>query len=836
MEVKKGLNIRVIDSLKFLQMKLAKLPKVFGLHETKGWFPHHFNKKENWNYIGPYPDKKYFGVDLMNEQETLTFTEWYNEKVSNNVQFDFQQEIEYYCRADVNILREACLQYRNLMLQVTQSNHNGKLQPGIDVWKEITIASLCSQVYRSKFLEESWRVKIKDDNAGADIWVRGKLKDGVLHVQLKDGSWLPEWEVNIVEKHFVSSPVAQIPPGGYTKEDNYSKISIVWLEWIMEQRRKEGDHSFQITHALNGVEKRIPHISTSGKRSYYRCDGYFESHEDPENPVKIIFEYLGCFYHAHTCLKFDRKRKPLHPQNKQTADQLYKNTLDRQRYMENLGYQYVSVWECEFRKQIADNPHLAHFVKNIKIEERLKPRNGFMGGRTNAIKLYHKAQGNERIKYYDVTSLYAYTNKYEEYMVGHCEIITNLPQHTKISDYFGMAHVKVQPPRKLLHPVLPVKMDNKLIFPLCKLCAEQRNQHKCEHSDTQRELTGTWCTPELVEAEKRGYKIVKIFEIYHWNETTKYDPKTGEGGLFAEYINTFLKIKQESSGWPSWCTDDAKKSQYIKAYREKEGIKLDPNKIEHNPGLRALAKSKLTNFWGKYGQKENQLQTKFIDNLASLCEMLTDESIRIHDFQVINENILLLQYKLREEKAFGSTQANIFIAAMTTCHARLTLYREIARLGDRCLYFDTDSIIFISRPGEYEPELGSFLGEFTDELTCGSIGCKEKGCTKEHYITEFVSAGPKNYSFETDIGTTVCKVRGFTLNKTNKFIINFDSMKDIVTTSEDEQKTLTVTERAKICRHKSKSFIYNRQQAKIYRKVYDKRVLLDNYHTLPYGY
>ena len=82
--------------------------------------------------------------------------------------------------------------------------------------------------------------------------------------------------------------------------------------------------------------------------------------------------------------------------------------------------------------------------------------------------------------------------------------------------------------------------------------------------------------------------------------------RSGEGGLFADYINTFLKIKQEASGWPSWCKDENTKADYIRSYMEKERIQLDPEKIEHNPGLRALAKSKLTNFWGKYGQKENQ--------------------------------------------------------------------------------------------------------------------------------------------------------------------------------------------------------------------------------------
>ena len=236
---------------------------------------------------------------------------------------------------------------------------------------------------------------------------------------------------------------------------------------------------------------------------------------------------------------------------------------------------YVSIWECQFKKQIQDNPELRKFQSNLKIEDRLHPRDGFMLGRTNAIKLYHKVKHNEKIKYYDVTSLYAYTNKYEQYMEGHCDVITDIQKNAVINNYFGMAHVRILPPRKILHPVLPLKMDEKLVFPLCQLGAQKQNQNKCRHTDKQRELVGTWCTPELQEAERQGYKIKKIYEVYHWDKTTKYDPKSGKGGLFADYINTFLKIKQEASGWPSWCTDEDKRSEYIKSYMEKERIQLD---------------------------------------------------------------------------------------------------------------------------------------------------------------------------------------------------------------------------------------------------------------------
>ena len=49
----------------------------------------------------------------------------------------------------------------------------------------------------------------------------------------------------------------------------------------------------------------------------------------------------------------------------------------------------------------------------------------------------------------------------------------------------------------------------------------------------------------------KGYRLVEVYEVYEY-EVTPYDPTTGQGGLFVEYINTFLKLKAEASGYPSW--------------------------------------------------------------------------------------------------------------------------------------------------------------------------------------------------------------------------------------------------------------------------------------------
>ena len=74
-----GMNIRFLDSLNFLPMLLAQLPKSFGLKELKkGFFPHFFNTPENQDdMLLNLPDMKYYDPDSMSKERRKEFMEWY---------------------------------------------------------------------------------------------------------------------------------------------------------------------------------------------------------------------------------------------------------------------------------------------------------------------------------------------------------------------------------------------------------------------------------------------------------------------------------------------------------------------------------------------------------------------------------------------------------------------------------------------------------------------------------------------------------------------------------------------------------------------------------------
>jgi hypothetical protein len=73
-------------------------------------------------------------------------------------------------------------------------------------------------------------------------------------------------------------------------------------------------------------------------------------------------------------------------------------------------------------------------------------------------------------------------------------------------------------------------------------------------------------------------------------QVTQYDKQTGEWGLFAHYIDTFLKLKAEASGYPSWVRSPQDEGRYIQNFYESEGIRLNKDAICTNAAKRALAK------------------------------------------------------------------------------------------------------------------------------------------------------------------------------------------------------------------------------------------------------
>jgi len=50
-----------------------------------------------------------------------------------------------------------------------------------------------------------------------------------------------------------------------------------------------------------------------------------------------------------------------------------------------------------------------------------------------------------------------------------------------------------------------------------------------------------WVLDEVRMAASKGYRILEIHKVYEY-ATTQYDAVSGEGGLFVEYIDTFLKL------------------------------------------------------------------------------------------------------------------------------------------------------------------------------------------------------------------------------------------------------------------------------------------------------
>ena len=186
-----------------------------------------------------------------------------------------------------------------------------------------------------------------------------------------------------------------------------------------------------------------------------------------------------------------------------------------------------------------------------------------------------------------------------------------------------------------------------------------------------------------------------------------------------EFSNYDFKTKEEEANFKA---------------RRKESLDIDIEKFEFNAGLKSIAKLCLNSLWGKFAQRSNMSQTKYVTEVFEFYEILLDDKLDNKNFQFINDEMVQMTYNFKDQFVDNSKNTNIYIACFTTSHARLMLYDKLDYLNEKVLYFDTDSIIYAD-DGTKNVKTGDMLGDMTDELS-GKV------------ITNFVSTGPKSYSFK----------------------------------------------------------------------------------------
>lgn len=223
----------------------------------------------------------------------------------------------------------------------------------------------------------------------------------------------------------------------------------------------------------------------------------------------------------------------------------------------------------------------------------------------------------------------------------------------------------------------------------------------------------------------------------------------------------------------------------------------------------------------------NKPTTVTVKKPSYLFNLVTDRTKDISTLRLCTDDILEAVYTSVDDNAAKGTKTNIFIAAFTTCHARLKLYESLDLLQTQVLYYDTDSIIYKWRPGQPSIQIGDYLGQWKDEL-------------ENDIITEFVSGGAKNYAYITREGKTECKVRGFTLNVRGSNILNFQSMKQNILEElhipQDSRRNLNIITPYHFQRNVEKKQIRVVQRVKQYGLVFDKHVINTNAVSYPYGY
>jgi hypothetical protein len=456
----------------------------------------------------------------------------------------------------------------------------------------------------------------------------------------------------------------------------------------------------------------------------------------------------------------------------------------------------------EERKEQLEQYAWKTFWGVLKPNEYWFARLALRGGRTDIRKLRHHVSDEDwsrgvRIRYQDIVSMYPYVQVARDYPVGlpvvevwdpecypcqkhqnpekgnvvklicDCQFSSKKYRADKMMDirdytndrtptvtsilnddtFFGIVCASLDPPKHLFHPVL-VLWDE--------------DQGKCTAS-LEPIVRGVFTTPEFKKALQKGYALTRLHRLDRYHK---------KDGLWNDFI-TDLYIEKMANSEPTPCPD--KQHELIQTYESEFGmgetVQRSFSSWDLRPAKRKVFKIMLNSGWGKHCQRAAMDQMHILGNqdMQESLDMWTNLSegkTALKGYVNLGSKILVKTemsgWTTNPNLHEGYLPAGLFVPAW----GRLMLYEQLEQLGDRVLYHDTDSIIYIYDPLVYNIPESNVWGKWSVE----KIDSKNGG------LRGFVGLGPKSYGIRAANGVSEIKVKGLSLKLAHKELFNFDVM------------------------------------------------------------
>ena len=291
-------------------------------------------------------------------------------------------------------------------------------------------------------------------------------------------------------------------------------------------------------------------------------------------------------------------------------------------------------------------------------------RKAYFGGRVEIFKPYFSSTKNERLKNYDVNSLYPFTMLNNTYPTGFKSVVFG----KYIDDQPGIFHVDVEVPDDMYIPVL----GTNLLVPGVRQDTDAKGNIIEFETNTPKlvfptgKFSGHWTNAELEYAKSLGVKVTKVHSGYIFKDG---------GEIFKNYINTLYDMRMTAKASGDGVSD-------------------------------VLCKLLMNSLYGRFGmttEKENIAVEYGQDYSSEVWRQLKTD---------LGEDVYLVKREV-ELKSFTNSAISCFV----TSFSRIHMHKQYMKLDNKLWYTDTDSL-FTTKKISASSELGGLKLEYESDKAC----------------------------------------------------------------------------------------------------------------------